>query len=189
MKTSQKNIIVKLPQKSQYHCQITTKVTLCQKKKLIGQLENSFNSLQKLTLGLDYYFPDEKSNNEILDFLKKLENIRELKLPRLDISSIKFINEIAQTVLSLKFLTSFQLGKISNEILPGEFAKAFEMILSKKGLREFCCLAGQSFLWQIQGDSAIDMKRIMRRNPYLESISLTSFGFPIQAFNQIQSWV
>jgi len=154
----------------------------------ITQLENSSDSLQKLNLGLENHFPNKQSNVKTLNFIKRLGNIRELRLPRLEISSIKFLNEIAQTVQTLKYLRSFQLGRISNQIPSAEFAKVFEMILSKKGLKDLYCLIDQSYLRQMQGESPIDMHKIMRINPSLEQISSSPFGLSVKEFKELRSW-
>jgi len=164
--------------------------------RLITLLEGSYDSLQKLTIILESHSPFEESRQKILAFLRKLQNIQELRLPCLKIASLKFTNDIARVVQALKYLCTFQIGKILNQLQMVEFLPVLRMILKKIGLREFYCFTEPNFLKEVgilRGDrgfgSIMNGKEILKVNPYLERVDFSLIGYNANLlFEEIQNW-
>jgi len=76
----------------------------------------------------------------------------------------------------LKSLEVLELGRVKGPIISGEFTRAIQTILMKKGLKKFKCVPGGD-LDKHKVISEIDLKKLMKMNPSLEEVYLSVNNF------------
>ena len=153
-----------------FTCQQINPQSIC--LTLFKMLENSRDSLQNLKIDLRSYKPEEHNHTTILSFFKGLSNIRVLELPSFEIPNREFLNDLAETVQTLKYLRIFTVGMMRDTVTSSGFSSAVKSILEKKGLRVFTYKIDKDLMETLRATGnkklKIDFQEVIKRNPYIE---------------------
>jgi len=119
----------------------------------------------------------KKTYRSLLPLLKNLSKIQVLKLPALAVngSTSQLLIEMAKTLHGCIYLRELNIGEIKETAVVSDVFQAVEIILSKRGLRQFYCLTSEGFrknLFNGEHTQFPDWKRIIEKNPHLDTVTL-----------------
>ena len=157
---------------------------------LMPLLETSAATLTRLRIDSRALTGDKKMHKSIMKFLRKLSNIQVLEIPCLgiNVSTIQFLDDIAEVVHELKYLRVLELGKIKGIVLLSAFYQKVEAIVSERGLRKFQCSLSKGLQNKLARERNVmvpNTKRIVEKNPYLETIDISN---DFHHFYGIEAW-
>ena len=153
-------------------------------KKIISLLSNQTDSLKKLTISVGDYGPLKADYSLITNFVRDIHSIQILRLESLSVPLNQLLQELLQSISTLKYIRTIVLGEVKGNVAKQGFIDAVEHILTKRGIRKFFCGTSRAFqktlAKRISDDSKIDLDEVKRRNPSLQHPPI---GLPIFSSN------
>jgi len=160
---------------------------------LVPLLQNSAAFLTHLKIDFGTLTCTKKTYRAILKLLQNLSKIQVLEIPCIGVSdpTSQFLSEISEALSRSKYLRVLEIGQIKGTVALSAFYKTIEFIVSKRGLRKFCCSLAHDFLkssTKNEKTQDLNLRRILEKNPYLETVTstgkLSEFNFELQKWTE-----
>jgi len=164
---------------------------------LAAALKDSSTSLRNLKVFFGSCSPDQKGQRLILENLSSLSHLQVLEMLGLEVEDDNFLTQIGQAISKLKYLREFALGDVREGVTASVYEDALEAILSKRGLRKFKCQTCDSLIEScgltisLFGESTtcrVNMRRIERKNPFIEIIQISHHVLRMDLLKEIAYW-
>jgi len=175
-------------QRFSFHCnQVNSRATFMS---LLGFVAGRIApNLKKLNINVGRFVPEESELRQITHFTEHLVNIESLKLKSITGLMSQGMQDFLDAVYDLKYLKAFEIYELKGSLNKKIFVSAIEKLLSKRGLEKFdCCLT-----WDIKETGTrrvrgcqIDLKKLLERNPCLESYPQSNIIFSY--YNDDTAW-